>query len=88
MIYREYLNNRVYPLVMFKAVTADGELLADHEDLAEDRLSDMPVIALIRQWINVKLEGKMEHVPSEIVVLGEPLKNTDSGVAEYFKDLK
>ena len=88
MIYREYLNNRIYPLVMFKAVSAEGLELADHEDLAEDELGNMPVIALIRQWINVKLEGKMEYVPTEIVVLGEPLKNTDSGVAKYFKDLK
>jgi hypothetical protein len=87
MIYREFIHNRTYPLVTFYAVKADGTILADYrDDMKEDELGDMSVIAIIRQRIYMKTYK--EEVPSEIVVLGEPLKNTDDEVVKYFKDLK
>lgn len=87
MIYREFIHNRTYPLVMFRAVKADGTILADYrDDMKEDELGDMPVIAIIRQRAYMK--SYKEEVPYEVVVLGEPLKNTDHDVVAYFKDLK
>lgn len=87
MIYREFIHNRTYPLVMFYAVKADGTILADYrDDMKEDELGDMPVIAIIRQ--RIYMQSYKTEVPSEIVVLGEPLKNTDDEVIQYFKDLK
>ena len=87
MIYREFIHNRTYPLVMFHAVKANGTILADYrDDMKEDELGDMPVIAIIRQ--RVYLKSYKEEVPCEVVVLGEPLKNTDEEVVRYFKDIK
>lgn len=87
MTYKEFLNNRTYPLVMFYAVKADGTILADYtDDMKEKELGDMPVIAIIRQ--RIYMQSYKQEVPSEIVVLGEPLKNTDEEVTKYFKDLK
>lgn len=87
MIYKEFIHNRTYPLVMFYAVKADGTILADYrDDMKEDELGDMPVLAIIRQ--KIYMQSYKQEVPSEIVVLGEPLKNTDDEVVKYFKDLK
>ena len=86
MIYREFIHNRTYPLVMFYAVKADGTILADHADTKEHKLGDMPVIAIVRQ--RIYMQSYKQEVPSEIVVLGEPLKNTDDEVVQHFKDIK
>jgi hypothetical protein len=87
MIYREFIHNRTYPLVMFYAVKADGTILADYtDDMKEKELGDMPVLAIIRQ--RIYMQSYKQEVPSEIVVLGEPLKNTDEEVVKYFKDIK
>lgn len=86
MIYREFIHNRTYPIVMFYAVKSDGTVIADNTDMKEDELGDMPVIAITRQLVYI--ESRKEAIPGETVVLGEPLKNTDHDVVAYFKNLK
>ena len=86
MNYREFINNRTYPIVIFNAVKSDGTVIADDIDTKEDELGDMPVIAIIRQRVYIK--SYKEVVPCEIVVLGDPLSNDDEEVKKFFKDLK
>lgn len=86
MNYREFLNNRTYPIVMFHAVKSNGTVIADHADTKEREFGDMPVIAIARQRVYFEEYG--ESVPCEIVVLGEPLRNDDEEVKKFFKDLK
>lgn len=86
MIYREFIHNRTYPLVMFHAVKSNGTIIADNTDTKENELGDMPVIAIVRQRTYMK--SYKEEVPCEVVVLGEPLKNNDSDVVAYFKNLR
>lgn len=86
MTYQEFLNNRTYPIVTYRAVRANGTLLADSEDRKIEELGDMPVLAITHLVIYAKKYNAL--IPSEVVVLGEPLKNNDEEVVRYFKDLK
>jgi hypothetical protein len=86
MTYKEFLNNRTYPIVTYCAVKSNSIKLADCNDRKEEELGDMNVLAIIHQVVYSKEHDTM--IPTEVVVLGESLENTDEEVSRYFKDLK